>query len=203
MPWVALACYALYLLLAFVLRSVVQLRRTGSTGFRGISGRLGAAERVSGALFALALAGGAAAPALALADVAEPVGALDGAGWQGAGVALFAAGLAGTLGAQLAMGRSWRIGVDPDERTELVVHGPFAAVRNPIFTAMLPTSLGLTLMVPSWVALASLAALFVALELQVRRVEEPYLLRVHGEAYARYAERVGRFVPGLGRLRAR
>jgi protein-S-isoprenylcysteine O-methyltransferase Ste14 len=43
-------------------------------------------------------------------------------------------------------------------------------------------------------------ALFAALELQTRAVEEPYLLRTHGEAYAAYAARVGRFVPGLGRL---
>ena len=31
-------------------------------------------------------------------------------------------------------------------------------------------------------------------------VEEPYLLKVHGSAYAEYAARVGRFLPGVGRL---
>ena len=41
----------------------------------------------------------------------------------------------------------------------------------------------------------------VALELQTRLVEEPYLRRVHGAAYEEYARRVGRFVPGVGRLR--
>jgi protein-S-isoprenylcysteine O-methyltransferase Ste14 len=66
---------------------------------------------------------------------------------------------------------------------------------------MLPASAGLALMVPSWVALAGLAALLLALELQVRVVEEPYLRRVHGERYAGYASRVGRFLPGVGRLR--
>jgi protein-S-isoprenylcysteine O-methyltransferase Ste14 len=39
--------------------------------------------------------------------------------------------------------------------------------------------------------------------LQVRAVEEPYLLSVHGDAYATYAARVGRFVPGVGRLATR
>ena len=73
-------------------------------------------------------------------------------------------------------------------------------MRNPIFAAMLPTSLGLTLMVPSVVALAGLAALVLALELQVRVVEEPYLRRAQGNHYAEYATRVGRFVPGVGRL---
>jgi protein-S-isoprenylcysteine O-methyltransferase Ste14 len=44
------------------------------------------------------------------------------------------------------------------------------------------------------------AALVLALEIQVRLVEEPHLLRAHGSAYGEYASRVGRFVPGLGRL---
>ena len=79
--------------------------------------------------------------------------------------------------------------------------GPFSLARNPIFAAMLPTSLGLALMVPSWVAFAGVLALFVALELQVRIVEEPYLRRTHGRPYLEYAARVGRFVPGVGRLR--
>ncbi len=109
-------------------------------------------------------------------------------------------GIGLTLYAQLAMGDSWRIGVDPGERTELVTAGPFAVVRNPIFAAMIPTALGLALLVPSAVAIAGFAALVGALELQVRVVEEPYLARVHGDAYGAYAARVGRFAPGIGRL---
>src|SRR5262249_17477873 len=105
-----------------------------------------------------------------------------------------------TFGAQLAMGSSWRIGVDPEERTELVTDGPFELVRNPIYSAMLPTVFGLVLMVPSVVAISGFLALVVALEMQVRLVEEPYLLGVHGDAYATYAARVGRFVPRLGLL---
>lgn len=68
---------------------------------------------------------------------------------------------------------------------------------------MLPTSLGLVLLVPNPVALAGFAALVVALEIQTRAVEEPYLLAAHGEAYRAYASRVGRFFPDVGRLRAR
>ena len=65
---------------------------------------------------------------------------------------------------------------------------------------MTPTILGLVLMVPSVLAIAGLLALAVALELQVRLVEEPHLLRTHGEEYADYAARVGRFAPRLGFL---
>lgn len=201
MEIVALASYGLYLALAFGWRTLVQLRRTGSTGFHGIGGRPGSAEWFAGVLFTVALLVGVAAPVLALADVVEPIEALDGTAVHIAGVVLFAAGLFVTLGAQLAMGDSWRIGVDPGERTTLVTSGPFGVVRNPIFSGMVPASLGLALMVPSWVAVAGAAALVIALELQVRIVEEPYLRRAHGEAYEQYAARVGRFVPGMGRLR--
>jgi protein-S-isoprenylcysteine O-methyltransferase Ste14 len=56
--------------------------------------------------------------------------------------------------------------------------------------------------VPNVVALAGLVALLIALEIQVRLVEERHLLRAHGDSYRQYAARVGRFVPGLGRLDA-
>jgi len=203
MGWLALACYALYLVLAFGLRTAVQLRRTGSTGLNGISGRIGSLEWVAGVLFCVALAIGVLAPVLDVTETIDPIAALDATWVHVLGGTLFALGLCGTLYAQLAMGDSWRIGVDERERTALVTEGPFALVRNPIFAAMIPTSVGLTLMVPNPVAFAGLAALVFALEIQVRLVEEPYLARAHGGAYAAYAASTGRFAPGIGRLHHR
>lgn len=201
MAALALALFALYFALAFGARTVLQKLKTGSSGFRGISGRPGSVEWFGGALFAGAIVAGLAAPLLDLTGAVEPMGALDG--WFGhtLGVILYGLGLVITLVAQAAMGRSWRIGVDESEKTELVTTGPFALVRNPIFSAMIPAFLGLALLVPSVVALAGFVALVIAVEMQVRFVEEPYLLRVHGEGYAGYASQVGRFAPGLGRLR--
>ena len=198
--WLALGLYVLYMALAFGLRTWLQLRRTGESGFKGISGRPFSLEWTAGVLFVVAIAVGVAAPVLDVLDVIEPLDALDSAGVRATGVAIFLVGLVATLYAQIAMGPSWRIGVDEGERTELVTSGPFAVVRNPIFSGMLPASIGLALLVPNVVALAGVAALLIALEIQVRLVEEPYLLRVHGEHYRGYASRVGRFVPGLGRL---
>ena len=199
MATLALLSYVLYLVLAFGLRTLIQIRRTGASGFKGVSGRPGTAEWLAGALFVVAIFVGFAAPVLALADLVEPLGGLDRGGVHAAGIVLFALGLAATLMAQFAMGASWRIGVDESERTDLVTDGPFALSRNPIFAAMIPASVGLALMAPSVVAIAGVLALLVALELQVRVVEEPYLLRAHGARYAAYAARVGRFVPGVGR----
>lgn len=196
----ALALYALWFALAFGVRIALQVRRTGSTGVRGLDRDAAPLEWLAGALFVVSLAAGAAAPLLALLDVSEPIGALDGVVAHAAGIVLAAAGIVGTFVAQLAMGDSWRIGVESEERTELVTDGLFALVRNPIYSAMIPTVLGLALMVPSPVALVAFAGLVLALELQVRIVEEPYLLRAHGASYAKYAARVGRFVPRIGML---
>ncbi|MGI5488606.1 methyltransferase family protein [Microtetraspora malaysiensis] len=99
------------------------------------------------------------------------------------------------------MGASWRVGVDASEQTALVTSGAFARVRNPIFTAMITALAGLPLMVPTWVSLAAVAVLVAAVEIQVRAVEEPYLARIHGRAYAEYGVRTGRFLPGIGRIR--
>jgi protein-S-isoprenylcysteine O-methyltransferase Ste14 len=201
MAWLALSCFVVYMALAFVARTAIQIRKTGSSGFHGVSGRPGSLQWTGGVLFVVALAAGALAPILDLAGVLDPLDALNATAVHAVGVALFVAGLAGTLAAQIAMGASWRIGVDDDERTELVTHGPFALVRNPIFAAMMPTSVGLALMVPNVVALAGAVALITALQLQTRLLEEPYLLRTQGDAYRAYAARVGRFMPLLGRLR--
>lgn len=108
-------------------------------------------------------------------------------------------GLAATLRAQVEMGRSWRIGVDADERTELVTGGTFAWSRNPIFACMVAVASGTALAVPGPGTVLGTGLLCAGVEAQVRLVEEPYLSRVHGERYRDYAGRTGRFVPWLGR----
>jgi protein-S-isoprenylcysteine O-methyltransferase Ste14 len=201
MAVLALILFAILAVITFGLRVAVQLRRTGSTGLHGLPPDAGALEWISGGSFVAGLAMVAVALVLVAVGVFEPVAALDGTIGNIAGVVLAVAGIGLTFGAQLAMGDSWRVGVDPEERTELVVGGPFERVRNPIYSAMLPTVLGLVLMAPSVLSIAGFLTLLAGLELQVRLVEEPYLLQVHGNAYVEYAARVGRFVPGLGLLR--
>lgn len=200
MPEVAIAALLLYLGLVFGVRTWLHWRRTGRTGFVGLSGKPGSAEWLGGLLFAAALLATVGAPFVQLAGWLAPLPALDGAAARIAGLVLLGAGIAGTFWAQLTMGDSWRIGVDAEERTALVLRGPFRYVRNPIFSFMGLGTAGLVLLVPNALALIALLALFVALELQVRAVEEPYLAHIHGEVYLRYARATGRFFPGLGRL---
>lgn len=200
MPRTALAIYAVFLLLAFGLRAIVHYRRTGTTGYVGLTGDVFSMDWCAGVLFAVAVVASGLAPIAQLAGALEPWPGLDTAVGHRLGIALGLLGIVGTLWAQFAMGASWRIGVDHDARTELVSRGPFRFVRNPIFTWMTFASAGLALLTPNVLAIGSFVTLLVALELQVRMVEEPYLLQTHGDAYRRYAAATGRFLPGIGRL---
>lgn len=198
---IGLALLAVFGLLGFVWRAWLQRRRTGSTGFRGISGRIGSVEWIAGLGFVLALVVAVVGPLLQLSGVITPLPVLQADWIQIAGIALAVLGIVLTVWAQLDMGDSWRVGVDESEMTPLVHSGMFGRVRNPIYTAMLTFDLGIALLTPNFVTFAGLTLAIVALELQVRRVEEPYLLGRHDEAYRRYTGSVGRFIPGVGLLR--
>ncbi|WP_446218842.1 methyltransferase family protein [Micromonospora sp. IBHARD004] len=200
MAWLALLLCLLGLLLAFGWRTLTQWRRTGDTGLRLDAGQPGTLRWWAKLLFIAALMLGSAGPIAALAGLPSLPG-LNHRALHVVGLFLTVASVAATLAAQLAMGTSWRVGVDPTERTHLVTGGPFALARNPIFTAMAATTLGLALLVPNAVSLAAWLVLVLALQLQVRVVEEPCLIATHGDAYRRYAASVGRFLPGVGRLR--
>ncbi|WP_328972901.1 methyltransferase family protein [Streptomyces sp. NBC_00239] len=201
MAVLALSLYGAFLLIAGPLRAGIQYRRTGDTGAR--HGRLGTAQWWGSIAPGLgSLLAGILAPAAEITGLVHPLPGLDGMPVRITGVVLAVLGIAATFTAQLAMGASWRIGVAPGETTALVTTGPFKLVRNPIYTAAILTVSGLALMVPNPLALAGLAATVIGIEITVRLVEEPYLLRVHGAAYAGYAARTGRFLPRLGRLSA-
>ncbi|GAB3317930.1 isoprenylcysteine carboxylmethyltransferase family protein [Geodermatophilus aquaeductus] len=201
MTVLAALLYLVGLAVIFGVRTWLQIRRTGSSGFHGISGRPGSLRWTAGVLFVFALVLGAAAVVLAAVGAVAPPSGGGASVLAGAGVAVAVLGFAGVLAAQTAMGSSWRIGVDESERTALVTGGVFALVRNPIFTAIVTAQVGVTLMVPTWLSATALVCLVVAVELQVRLIEEPYLLQTHGPAYADYAAATGRFLPGIGRSR--
>lgn len=199
MPGIALALVAFWFLTLFVGRSVLQWRRTGSTGWKGVSGRVGSIEWMSGVLTACGFA----------ATLASPLATLQG--WPGSGLLWNSApaqwtgvsfGLLGTLGAlfaQTTMGDSWRIGVDEDERNTFVTAGLFRWVRNPIFSCVLLSLVGLVLTLPTTLSVVAAMLSATGIELQVRFVEEPYLRDQHGDAYDDYCAQTGRFVPGIGR----
>jgi protein-S-isoprenylcysteine O-methyltransferase Ste14 len=138
-------------------------------------------------LVAYAVAGPAAVGVIALRP------AVGATGW-----ALVAASLIVLMTAQAQMGAAWRIGID-ERATPLVTHGLYRLVRNPIYSAMDLVLAGALLVAPSLWSLAAALAVAVALAVQTR-LEEQHLVTLHGDRYLAYAARVGRFIPGVGRL---
>lgn len=200
MPVFALILTLAWLVLVAGVRGFLQARR-GAAAPLAFRDRRGSPQWWSRVISAIGLALAFTGPIADLAGL-PAITVLDGGWVQIVGVVLVIIGIAIALGSQVAMGASWRGDVDPDLRTELVTRGPFRVVRNPILSGTITTVVGLALMVPNVIAVAMLVTIVVSLEIQVRLVEEPYLLRVHGDAYRDYAARTGRFVPGIGRLQA-
>lgn len=197
---VALVVYVVGLLVTFGLRSWLHRRRTGSSGFVGVSDPVGSPPWWGAVSFVLALVLTGAGLGLGATGSLGPAPTPIGGAWTGVVLALV--GFFAILVSQSGMGASWRVGVQRGEETELVTGGLFALVRNPVFSAMVVAVAGLVLAVPTPISLAGLAFLIIAVELQVRVAEEPHLLATHGAGYASYASRVGRFIPGVGTLPA-
>jgi protein-S-isoprenylcysteine O-methyltransferase Ste14 len=198
MAIIALTLYLAFGALALGARLFVQWRLTGSTGYCGLSRRLGPLGLVGGISFIVAMVGGLAAPLLQVVRVVTPLRSLNHVWLNAAGLTLAAFGLVATIYAQLDMGESWRVGIDTTESTALVRTGTFGLVRNPIFSAMVLFTFGQTLLAPNPVAIAVFVIFVAAIEVSVRSAEEPYLLRIHGDEYRDYAASVGRFFPGVG-----
>ncbi len=94
------------------------------------------------------------------------------------------------------MGRSWRIGIDPAEKTELVIRGAYRIVRHPIYALSIILMLCTLLAVPTIPMLATAMIHITLITLEALR-EEQYLRKIHGAPYTAYCGSTGRFIPRL------
>jgi len=113
-----------------------------------------------------------------------------------AGLALVAAGYAGTLWCYAIMGSAWRIGVNQQEKNALVTTGPFARVRHPIYALQVVMLAGALCLLPTVCSLVLLAFHLVCVWLKAAD-EEAYLIATHGESYRAHLVRTGRLFPRL------
>ena len=95
--------------------------------------------------------------------------------------------------AQTQMGKSWRIGIDEQKKTELVTTGMFSISRNPIFLGMKVNLLGFFLVIPNAVTLTVTVIDIALIDIQVR-LEEQHLLNLHNESYQNYYREVRRWL---------
>lgn len=112
--------------------------------------------------------------------------------WCAVGIAI--AAFAATWICWKRMGKSWRMGINPAEKTQLVITGPYAFVRHPIYALSSLLMLSTLVIIPSPLMLL-IAVLHLSLLQWEARREENHLARLHGQAYLDYAARTGRFIP--------
>ncbi len=102
--------------------------------------------------------------------------------------------LAGTITCWRRMGTHWRIGVLPDQPTQLITEGLYARIRHPIYAFGILLMLSSVVVVPT-VLMATVAGLHIILNILKAQREERFLLMRHGKAYREYCRRTGRFFP--------
>jgi protein-S-isoprenylcysteine O-methyltransferase Ste14 len=110
------------------------------------------------------------------------------------GAALTFAGLAFAIWARFAIAGNWSGDVQLKRDHELIVGGPCALVRHPIYTGLLLAFIGSALAVGEWRGALAVMIAALALWRKLRR-EEALMRRQFGEAYARYAAHVPALIP--------
>jgi protein-S-isoprenylcysteine O-methyltransferase Ste14 len=109
------------------------------------------------------------------------------------------AGIFVTAVAIVGLGRSLTANPVPLERATLKTTGLYAVVRHPIYLGLILIGVGLTVGSGSVFQVPALLGLVALLHFKAR-FEERLLFAKYPD-YAEYASKVGRLVPGVGRIR--
>ncbi len=187
---------AVYFFAAFVWRSFLVWKKTGVNPlvFKGSDDAHDFIGKIFKLLF-VAIAAVVLAYSLSprAYEYAVPIDWLEHVWLTGVGLLLLLVSFGWTVLAQAQMGNSWRIGIDEEQRTNLVRRGVFRVSRNPIFLGMIVTLLGLFLIIPNALTLLALVLGAVLIQIQVR-LEEQFLAESHGNEYEEYRRRVRRWL---------
>jgi protein-S-isoprenylcysteine O-methyltransferase Ste14 len=129
-----------------------------------------------------------------------PVAALSGI--VGIAFSVLTVGIAAGSGwlietAVRTLGKQWALRARLVEDHKLITVGPYAYVRNPIYTGMLGMLIATGLAMEHWIAtIAAVVVFMVGLMVRVRS-EEKLLRAAFGEEFEQYAKRVPAVLPGI------
>jgi protein-S-isoprenylcysteine O-methyltransferase Ste14 len=96
-----------------------------------------------------------------------------------------------------ALGKQWSLEARVVEGHNLIMHGPYRTVRNPIYTGMLGMLIATGLAVSHWVGMAAGIIIFGIGTLIRIRSEEKLLREMFGSQWNEYARRVPAVLPFL------
>ena len=117
---------------------------------------------------------------------------VDAIAWVGA--ILCVAGLMFCLWARATIGRNWSGIVTLKEDHELIVRGPYAFVRHPIYTGLLAMFVATALVYGHLGAICGIVLVFVSFWLKLSD-EEKLMLEKFPDQYPAYQQRVKRIIP--------
>ncbi len=190
--WVPLVGIAVFFAVGLWWRPWLHQRRYGSSGlFMFRSGRR--SQDVRDALALVLILALVVQAAVSPSLISSPA-------WRVLGLLLLLGGIILLVVGQLALGASWRVGIEEGAKPGLVTDGIYRWSRNPIFLAFLAAVAGYAVLLPTPLSFLLWAAFYAGVRAQIRS-EEEYLLRTYGEAFRAYARGVGRLILGVGRYR--
>jgi protein-S-isoprenylcysteine O-methyltransferase Ste14 len=115
---------------------------------------------------------------------------------QFVGVALTLAGCLFACWARVVLGGNWSGDITVKDNHELIVKGPYALTRHPIYTGLLTAVVGTTFVVGKWRAIVGLIIVVLMLILKMSQ-EERLMTQQFPEKYPSYRQRVKALIPGL------
>jgi len=151
----ALTAYVLFLIFAVLGRVILQYRLTGDHGLRSVNSHSNLLTKISSILLVITFISSFLISILNYVNLFEPQFNLGIIGTIIASL-LCLIGIVITIISQYQMGTAWRIGVDETERTDLITHGLYNYVRNPIYSGVILFGFGLLLYIPDVYMLLSL-----------------------------------------------
>jgi len=190
----ALSLTIVLILVAVLLRALIQFVRTGDSGIRTLKKSSSFELRFATISLYAVLFGVLAVSFLHSYGFIEAQFRLTSVDYE-IGLVICCIALVLVFVAQLQMGKWWRIGVDEEEKTGLVINGIYTYIRNPIYSGVLLFAFGLVFMVMHWLAVLMYLLGYFCINYLVKKVEEPYLLKLHGEEYLKYKQATWSYLP--------
>ena len=186
----------IFLLQVFVIRSLVLWKKTGKNPF--MFSKSDGAHGYAGKVYKLMVVGTWISIAMfsffdSYYKYLLPIWYLDMEWLRISGVGLVLLAFVWIIVAQFQMKNSWRIGIDYNDKTELIDSGLFQISRNPIFLGVIVSYIGTFLIIPNLLSFCIMVLTIVILQVQVR-LEEEYLIKLHGDEYHVYKNKVRRWI---------
>jgi protein-S-isoprenylcysteine O-methyltransferase Ste14 len=125
---------------------------------------------------------------------AEPLAPYAGLRWSGATLTLLGCSFA--VWARMALGANWSGRPTVKSGHQLIVGGPYAFARHPIYTGLLVAAIGTTFADLQWPRVLGVAIIAGVMLFKIRQ-EESLMMDTFPDTYPRYRQNVKALIPGL------